>query len=209
MIHEITPQIQQMLDYLEKFDYVEEMNKVEPVKKEIDLNDFLKIKLEPNSKEPKKNLSYLKHTYKDITPNDKNNVGILTGHNNIMIVDIDIKNKGLETFKEYLTINGNINTYTIKTTSGGYHYYFNAMTSNDEDNKIIKEKITNSKNYRGVGIDIRCGNGYGVAPGSSVNGNIYKVINNTEIIDIPSHLLNWLAEGRNEIKKKRRKRINN
>jgi hypothetical protein len=202
---EYSPKIHQMLDYLEKFDYVEEMNKVKPKKKEIDLNDFLKIKLEPNSKEPLKGSSYLKNIYKDIVPNDKNNVGILTGHNNIMIVDIDIKNKGFETFKEYLTINGNINTYTIKTTSGGYHYYFNSISSNDEDNKIINEKITNSRNYRGVGIDVRCGNGYGVAPGSSVNGNIYKVINNTEIIDIPSHLLNWLVEGRKETKTKEEK----
>lgn len=207
--HEFTPQISQMLDYLKNFDYVEEMNKVEPKKKEIDLNDFLKIKLEPNTKEPLKGLSWNKnpekHIYKDIVPNQKNNVGILTGHNNIMIVDIDIKNKGFETFKEYLTINGNINTYTVKTTSGGYHYYFNAMTSNEEDNKIIKEKITNSQHYRGVGIDVRCGNGYGVAPGSSVNGNVYKVINNTEIIDIPSHLLNWLVEGKKGIKTKEEK----
>lgn len=208
MIHEITqeftPEINDILAYLKNFDYVEEMNKVEPQKKEININDFLKIKLEPNNKEPLKGFSWNKnpekYIYKDIVPNEKNNVGILTGHNNIMIVDIDIKNKGFETFKEYLTINGNINTYTIKTTSGGYHYYFNAMTSNEEDNKIIKEKITNSKHYRGVGIDVRCGNGYAVAPGSSVNGNIYKVINNTEIIDIPSHLLNWLVEGKKGIK---------
>ena len=205
IVPEYSPKIQQMLDYLEKFDYVEEMNKVETVKKEIDLNDFLKIKLEPNSKEPIKGCSYLKNTYKDITQNEKYNVGVLTGHNNIIIVDIDVKNKGLETFKEYLTNNGNINTYTVKTTSGGYHYYFNSISSNDEDNKIIKEKITNSKNYRGVGIDVRCGNGYAVAPGCSVNGKKYNVINNTEIIDIPSHFLNWLVEGRKETKTKEEK----
>jgi hypothetical protein len=209
MIYSISPEFQEMYDYLDNFDYVIEMNKIEPKKKEIDLNNFLKIKLEPNSKEPFKKIAWSKnpekYIHKDIIPNKENNVGILTGHNNIIIVDIDVKNKGLETFKEYLTINGNINTFIVKTTSGGYHYYFNSISANDEDNKIIKEKITNSKHYRGVGIDVRCGNGYAVAPGSSVNGNDYKVVNNSEIIDIPSHFLNWLVEGRKETKTKEEK----
>jgi hypothetical protein len=83
---------------------------------------------------------------------------------------------------------------------GGYLYYFNATTKNDNDNYIINQKIINTTKYRGVGIDIRCGqSGYAVTPGSRVYNKETKQIGfcNIEkdlpIIDVPSSLISWLT----------------
>jgi hypothetical protein len=161
------------------------------------ISQFKKIQLKQNEKEPQWRWSKrpdvcIKTTYK---PNKYNNVGILTGHNNIMVLDVDTKDGGLEAFNEYVKIFGNIDTFCVKTCRDGYHYYFNATSKNEKDDKNIKKKITNSTKYRGVGLDIRCGqSGYVVGPGSKVNGKVYTVEKDLPIIDIPSSLLYWVTE---------------
>jgi len=52
------------------------------------------------------------------------NVGILTGKiNNLIVLDIDVKNNGLEEFNKKFNIN-DFKTPITKTPSGGYHIYF-------------------------------------------------------------------------------------
>ena len=192
--------------FADNFNAAQEMAKINTP---LDISELWKIKLLPNDKVPPKNYCWSKDDkliVKNIEPNEKQNVGILTGKNNIMILDIDVKNGGLDAFNEYVREFGNIDTYCVKTCRNGYHYYFNATSKNNDDNELIKDKITNSTNYRGVGIDIRCGkSGYVVAPGSVVrvadsiksqgdfNDGKYTVCKNMPIIDMPSNLISWLT----------------
>jgi len=195
--------------WCDNFNINDEMNKINPnfyksFPKSEKLNNFYKIKLIKDKKEPVAGTSwktekginddYIKKIYKDIEPNYNNNVGILTGRNNLIIIDIDVKDEGLKNYNDYIEKNGIINTFTVKTPCGGYHLYFNSTSKNDKDNKTIKDKIKNTIKYRGVGIDVRCGNGYAVAPGSVFNDKIYYIYNDSEIVDIPSNFLNWITE---------------
>lgn len=189
--------------WCENFNINDEMNKINPkfyesFTKSEKLNNFDKIKLVKDKKEPEAGTIWktepVKGIYKDIEPNYKNNVGILTGINNLIIIDIDEKDEGLKNYNDYIEKNGIINTFTVKTPCGGYHLYFNSTSKNEKDNKTIKDKIKNSIKYRGVGIDVRCDNGYAVAPGSFFNDKLYYIYNNSEIADIPSDFLNWITE---------------
>ena len=55
----------------------------------------------------------------------KYNVGIPTGEtNDIVVIDIDIKDDGLKEWQTYTAEFGEPITPTVKTPSGGYHYYF-------------------------------------------------------------------------------------
>ena len=73
------------------------------------------------------------------TEKPSGNYGVLTGKiNNIIIVDIDNKDDGLTKWEELIETHNEPLTYTIKTGSGGYHYYFNY---NDIIKNIIKLKI--------------------------------------------------------------------
>ena len=84
--------------------------------------------------------------YQTVKP--KGNYGVLTGKiNNIIIVDIDIKDNGLEKWNELIELHDEPDTYTIETGSGGFHYYFNY---NDVIKNIIKLKIDGIS----TGIDI-------------------------------------------------------
>ena len=117
--------------------------------------------------------------------------GIITGSkNNLLVLDVDIKDDGLNAITEYININGDIKTHTIKTPSGGRHYYFNYKSANDETNYLINSYVTNKAKYRGLGLDIRTNGGYIKAPPSKG----YEVINSIKINDIPEHLLLWLLE---------------
>lgn len=58
--------------------------------------------------------------------NIQSNIPILTGiFSNIIIIDIDIRNGGLEEWNLLLKKNNKkINTPLVQTASGGFHYYF-------------------------------------------------------------------------------------
>ena len=112
------------------------------------------------------------------------NYGIPCGMvNKITVVDMDLyKIKG---DSEFITKFGEnyintFNTFTVKTTSGGEHLYFN----------WDKDIPTTTCNLHQ--IDIRANGSYCVAPGSSVNRNPYTIINDTPIITIPEDLKQWL-----------------
>ena len=126
------------------------------------------------------------------------NVGVPTGDvNNILVVDIDIKDDGLTEWKENMKEHGEPITLTVKTPSGGYHYYF----KNTSENELIKYLTTRTK-YRGVGIDIRNNGGYVVAPPSTIDTIAYEVVLNEAPSEVPNTLLNWLLTGVNQTTKK-------
>jgi hypothetical protein len=126
-------------------------------------------------------------------------VGILTGSkHNLLVIDIDVKDKGLETWNKWIEEYGDIDTPIDKTPTGGYHYYF---TCSKETAKLFKTSCK-SFYYEGerVGIDIRCNGGFVVAPPSKQGNKKYKwvkSINNTLLNDVPEWLCKFLAPVNN------------
>ena len=127
----------------------------------------------------------------------KYNIGILTGKiNNLLVIDVDKKDDGIEEFKKYTDVNGFINTFTVKSPNDGYHYYFSYKNSDETVQHLIDESLMNKSKYRyGKGIDIRSNGGYIVGPDSSINGKKYEIINDIEPIELPEKLVVWLLEG--------------
>jgi len=98
----------------------------------------------------------------------KGNLGIVAGFGNLIILDIDDKNL-IDGFDK------KIKTFSVKTGSGGRHYYF-----------YCSEKF--AKNYYVLGSkqgELRVTNSQVVTPGSiHPNGNKYEVFNDSSIIKI-------------------------
>ena len=155
---------------------------------------LLKIKLPKNQKIPiNKWKSPSNQSYH--IPSDRYNIGIPTGRiNNLIVVDIDIKKEskkeldGVAKIKEY----GPIDTLTIRTPSGGTHYYFKYDDSNDNIKFIIKNYLYTRSGVGGYSIDIRADSGYIVAPPSCINGKPYDIINFSNIATIPETLATFL-----------------
>lgn len=198
-------------------------------------NDMWKIRLIKNMKEPikgkfrddrdkattryfTKDANETNRIFKCINNfNNQNNIGILTGRiNNILVVDIDFKkpNKleqdGMEDFlTNYVNLFGMPKTRIIKTRRGGFHLYFNYQSNDNTINSIVHKHLINKSGYRRSSIDVRSDGGYVVAPGCFVfdensypeknkpkpttkNTIEYIIIDNSEIIDIPFSLVQFL-----------------
>lgn len=93
------------------------------------------------------------------------NIGVATG-NGLLGLDVDVK-KGKPGLASLMALDlsfDELDTFTVRTCSGGYHYYFKT----DVD-------VTNSAGRLGVGLDVRGAGGYLVGPGSIVDGVLYVV----------------------------------
>ncbi len=82
-----------------------------------------KLKLKKNSKEPLCKWTdvrnHTKHNYDPLY----NNTGIATGRSyNIIVIDIDQKDNGMEEFKKYTDEHGHLDTFTVKTPNDGLHF---------------------------------------------------------------------------------------
>lgn len=113
------------------------------------------------------------------------NLGIVCGYGGLVVLDVDNKDKVEEFDKK-------INTFTIKTGSGGRHYYFICKTPFQRSYYILN----------GVG-ELRTSNSQVVVPGSiHKNGKEYKVLNNcglqvvskSYLYSLIGHLLNGNEE---------------
>ena len=68
------------------------------------------------------------------------NIGFTTGRdNNVAVIDVDVKGnaKGLESFAQLMQEGIKFNTKSVKTPSGGFHYYFLYPKSVD----VIKNRV--------------------------------------------------------------------
>ena len=97
--------------------------------------NLLKMRLHKNSKKTTNSgWTHKQNLRTNISTEYGYNVGIPTGRvNNLLVVDIDIKDEGEIEFNKYITMYGDIPTLKIQTPSGGYHFYFNYMTDNAND----------------------------------------------------------------------------
>jgi len=157
--------------------------------------DFWKIHLKKNAKTPIYKWTNKENHHKAINPAGYN-IGILTGTiNNLSVVDIDKKDNGVDEMQRYIAEFGDIDTFTVQSPNEGYHLYFRYDHPNEDDAFLIRQYMKNMLNFRGVGIDVRSNGGYIVAPGSTIKGRSYNIIKDLPILNIPSHLLNWLVVG--------------
>ena len=148
---------------------------------------FSKITLAKNAKTPINKWSDEANHHKELPNMKKYNVGVLTGQvNNLLVLDIDVKDDGLEAWKEYFNEFGEPKTLKVSTPSGGYHYYFKYASN---------KQLNNKTKYRGVGIDIRSNGGYVVAPPSKINDVEYKIVDGNDIIEMPTELIKWLLNS--------------
>ena len=140
-------------------------------------------------------------TFRSHLQSGNNNYGILTGSkHNLLVIDIDVKDKGLDTWNEWLEQYEIEETVIVKTPTGGYHYYF---TCDDDTAKLYKTSRKSFQyNDERVGIDIRCDGGFVVVPPSCQGDNKYEWVNNidsTLLSDVPLWLKQFLVNS-NEIK---------
>jgi hypothetical protein len=96
------------------------------------------------------------------------NIGCLC--NDMVVVDIDVK-KGKDGYNEYMQAQGHFDTLVVQTPSGGWHCYF---LGPDSSNASISSSV-----------DIRSHNGFVVAPGSTIDGVPYSVINDRPLSWVP------------------------
>lgn len=137
----------------------------------------------------------------NLAPYNKNvntkNYSILTGSiNNILVVDIDLlDNKTAKNhyWASLIDIHGKPKTLTVKTPSGGLHYYFNY----DPD---IKTTISLKVKNENTSIDIinesrdkKPLNVVGI--GSVINDNAYTIIKDRKITNMPKWLKQYIMDN--------------
>jgi Bifunctional DNA primase/polymerase, N-terminal/AAA domain len=112
----------------------------------------------------------------------RENWGVHPGPSGHFVIDIDIKNGkvGDKTWAALCLENGGApKTFTVQTPTKGLHLYFQG---NVEGNSAL-----------GLDIDVRTAGGYVVAPGSEIDGKMYKVIDPCAIAKAPQWLLDALG----------------
>ena len=154
-----------------------------------------KIALRPNSKKPAFKGWNKPEQQRQYINNKVYNIGIPTGAiNNLLGLDIDIKNNGKEEFKKYIDRYGEPQTVKQKTPSGGEHYFFLFGSSDINDDYIIKKYLINK------GIDIRAEGGFMCSHPSTIDGGKYEYersFNDYKVLEMPHNLILWLLEGVN------------
>lgn len=113
--------------------------------------------------------------------NPSANIGIACEPSGLYVIDIDCgpgKN-GQESWDKLVAKHDHVPTYTVRTPSGGLHYYY-----------ASDEGLKNTASSIGEHIDTR-GNGYVVGPGSVINGVTYEVIEDIPIAPLPQ----WIANA--------------
>jgi hypothetical protein len=82
------------------------------------------------------------------------NVGVLTGPpSNILVVDVDLQQRGLEVWNSWIGAHGDPQTPCVRTGSGGMHYYFKYQDGFRSTSKVVKigDEV--------IGIDIKTDGG--------------------------------------------------
>ena len=115
-----------------------------------------------------------------------------TKNPNIYLVVIDVDNhqasNGLANWGaiQYALTEEELNTLTIKTPSGGYHYYYT----------LEREMKLNPQ--LSIGIDCKAQGGYVVGPYSQTDRGTYLVENDADIKPLPAYLFKMLTTKKNE-----------
>jgi len=119
----------------------------------------------------------------------KNNIGIAC-QDKFVVIDVDIKKgePGAATLKEMVK-DGLPQTFTVQTTTGGLHLYY--QHPGGHINSVSKWK---------PGIDIRGNGGMAVAPGTTIEGKSYTVINTTKPVALCAKYITELPRPEDKVK---------
>jgi len=116
------------------------------------------------------------------------NVAVVTGANsNLCVVDIDVKDNGLEWFRAFCSdhkYNYTASTMCVQTPSGGVHLYYQYNENLDENRVRMKDTEGNL-----IGLDLRSSNGCVIAPPSSYPSGSYQFMCLKRPKQIPTCLL--------------------
>lgn len=127
------------------------------------------------------------------------NIGIACEPSGLYVVDVDMnpwKGKtGWDTWEQLVAEHGHVDTYTVKTWSGGLQFYYRAP----EGVRLTNTAGTGGSTGRGLGKDIDTrGNGYVVAAGSRVteDGHTgwYEVERDGALMTLPAWIVENVAE---------------
>jgi putative DNA primase/helicase len=115
------------------------------------------------------------------TSSPGSNVGLAVGEpGGFWVLDIDPKGGGMDSMRDLVATHGKLpETFTVKTGSGGYHYYFT----------MPDFELRNSQGRVGPGIDTRASGGQVVAAPSATDKGVYTVIKDAPIVEAPAWLL--------------------
>jgi phage/plasmid-associated DNA primase len=138
-----------------------------------------------------------------ITGGRSNNIGILCGKTSgVVVVDVDTKDEGIETWNSLISQYGDPKTLKVITGSGGLHYYFRYSDSNEMVRSMSKYTVYGKK----VGIDVKTNGGQVVFPGSihPDTSRYYEFAKDSldHITEMPDWLLSILLESTNKIENK-------
>lgn len=114
------------------------------------------------------------------------NFGVDCGKSGLFVLDVDNKNgkNGSTTLAALEAAHGELpKTLTVVTPSGGRHHYF-------------KGQGKSTVGTLGEGLDTRATGGYVVAPGSTIDGKAYQIVNAALIAPAPAWLLAAAGEVR-------------
>jgi AAA domain/Bifunctional DNA primase/polymerase, N-terminal len=118
------------------------------------------------------------------------NVGVSTtasAHGPLLAVDVDDKDgrTGSESIVRLEMEGFDLPpTFTVKTPSGGRHYYFTVPAAMKQGVDVL-----------GSGVDTRSKGGYVAGPGSIVNGGVYEIVNDLPVAAAPQWLLDRLQRA--------------
>ena len=101
------------------------------------------------------------------------NIGCSPRDGRHLIVDLDVK-EGRQGIADYLAMGGELKGLIVATTTGGRHIYYTA------------EDIRTGAGKLAPGIDTRGADGYAVAPGSTIDGVAYKIVEDGPIQPLPA-----------------------
>lgn len=134
-----------------------------------------------------KDVNQVKHFWQT---NPSANIGIATGKlSNLVVLDVDPKYDGHHSLKLLCDEIGEFTTYTVRTGSGGLHFYFRYPTDCEIKNSA------GATNNLGKGLDIRGEGGYVIAPPSNhLSGTNYEVLFDGVIAELPEKLKEKLLQ---------------
>jgi len=167
----------------------------------INYNELLKVKIIKNTKTPA--TKWKESNIKEI--NGNYNVGIKTGkENNIIVIDVDSKDEGIEEMEKYIKEYGEPETVKQRSVNGGYHLFFEYEHKDDECKYLIENYLKNKVGCRDKGIDVRTTGGYIMSHPSTIDGKQYiyeRGFDKYEVMEIPKTLLLFLLIEKKEEKK--------
>ncbi|CAL9421292.1 bifunctional DNA primase/polymerase [Streptomyces sp. enrichment culture] len=121
------------------------------------------------------------------------NVGVATGPSGLVVVDLDVpKGKGCSDAPCGAAFFGALceraghavpATFRVRTAGGGEHLYFRAPAG---------VRLRNTAGSLAPLVDTRAWGGYVVAPGSTVHGAPYEVVDDRPVLELPAWLLELL-----------------